>query len=127
MSTSKLRSAWANWTQGLPSASIFLGLPVSEAAAPSGGYVDPQYLVLHVLPAVSDSANYGGIMLYTCYHDMQSGYSEKLLALGKGSSSAPNPPNGAPPIPEVSPVPPNSSGSSPIPKKRIRMCKNLPS
>lgn len=105
MSMSKLRSAWANWTQGLPSASIlFLGLPASGAAAPSGGYVDPQDLVLHVLPAVSGSANYGGIMLYTCYHDMISGYSEKILALG-------------------APISPNT-GTGSSRKKRIRMCKN---
>ncbi|CAL4948009.1 unnamed protein product [Urochloa decumbens] len=78
---SKLRNSWEAWTQALPSASVFLGLPASpETLTTAGsGYIDPQALVSRVLPVVNGSANYGGIMLWSSYYDMNSGYSAELL------------------------------------------------
>lgn len=79
---SNLRSAWEQWTRALPSsASVFLGLPASPAAAASG-YIDPQALVSQVLPVVQGSANYGGIMLWNSYYDMASRYSTELQSMG---------------------------------------------
>ncbi|CAL4974621.1 unnamed protein product [Urochloa decumbens] len=114
--TSNLRSAWKTWTQALPSASVFLGLPASTKAAGSG-YIDPQALA-RVLPAVNGSANYGGIMLWSRYYDMDSGYSAKLLGKADPPSGSPLPSGGsgsAPP--NNSPVSPNTGPS----KKRIIM------
>jgi len=71
--------SWKTWTQFLPNASVFLGLPASPDAAASG-YIDPQALVSRVLPEVDGSANYGGITLWSRYYDMNTGYSAKLVS-----------------------------------------------
>ncbi|RLM92843.1 putative receptor-like protein kinase [Panicum miliaceum] len=118
-SQSNLGASWTTWTQSLPSASVFLGLPASPNAAASG-YIDPQALVSRVLPVVNGSANYGGIMLWNRYYEVQTGYSAKLLRMADA-----DPPNGSPipagsgnPTPNDSPVSPNTG---PWQNKRIRL------
>uniref|UniRef100_A0A0E0FRI9 Protein kinase domain-containing protein n=1 Tax=Oryza nivara TaxID=4536 RepID=A0A0E0FRI9_ORYNI len=76
---SALRSAWAQWTAGLPAATVFLGLPASLDAADSG-FVDADTLASQVLPVVEGAANYGGIMLWSRSYDKDSSFSVKLQA-----------------------------------------------
>uniref|UniRef100_A0A0E0N116 Protein kinase domain-containing protein n=1 Tax=Oryza rufipogon TaxID=4529 RepID=A0A0E0N116_ORYRU len=76
---SALRSAWAQWTAGLPAATVFLGLPASLDAADSG-FVDADTLASQVLPVVEGAANYGGIMLWSRSYDKDSSFSLKLQA-----------------------------------------------
>nr|TKW16164.1 hypothetical protein SEVIR_5G281200v2 [Setaria viridis] len=75
-----LRSAWRQWTAGLPSATVFLGLPASLDAAGSG-FVDADTLASQVLPAVEGAPNYGGIMLWSRSYDKDTGFSVKLQGI----------------------------------------------
>ncbi|CAL4974643.1 unnamed protein product [Urochloa decumbens] len=75
-----LRSAWRQWAEGMPSATVFLGLPASPDAAGSG-FVDAETLASEVLPAVEDAPNYGGIMLWSRSYDKDSGFSVKLQGI----------------------------------------------
>ncbi|WOL01504.1 acidic endochitinase SE2-like [Canna indica] len=68
-----LSNAWNTWTSSFPSASMFLGLPASPNAAGSG-YIPPGDLTSQVLPAIKGAANYGGIMLWDRFNDLNSGY-----------------------------------------------------
>ncbi|KAF8676258.1 hypothetical protein HU200_047130 [Digitaria exilis] len=72
-----LGSAWREWTESLPGASVFLGLPASLDAAGSG-FVDVDTLVSQVLPVVEGANNYGGIMLWSRSYDKDTGFSVKL-------------------------------------------------
>lgn len=117
-----LAASWKAWTQSLPSsASVFLGLPASPAAAGSG-YVPPDDLVSRVLPAVSGSANYGGLMLWNRYYDNSTGYSARILssitADRPNSSPVPGGSGDESPPPDNSPAPPPSTGRSR--KRRIK-------
>ncbi|CAL5017630.1 unnamed protein product [Urochloa decumbens] len=69
--------AWNTWTRSLPRSSVYLGLPAARGAAGSG-YVPPATLVSKVLPIVQRSRNYGGIMLWSRYWDLQTGYSRAV-------------------------------------------------
>ncbi|CAO1939103.1 unnamed protein product [Urochloa humidicola] len=69
--------AWNTWTRSLPRSSVYLGLPAAPRAAGSG-YVPPATLVSKVLPIVQRSRNYGGIMLWSRYWDLQTGYSRAV-------------------------------------------------
>jgi chitinase len=71
------KAAWNKWTRSLPRSSVYLGLPAARGAAGSG-YVEPSTLVTKVLPIVRRSRNYGGIMLWSRYHDIQTGYSKRV-------------------------------------------------
>ncbi|WVZ72460.1 hypothetical protein U9M48_020916 [Paspalum notatum var. saurae] len=97
-----LKSAWDQWAQALPSASVFLGLPASSDAAESG-YIDPQVLVSQVLPVVNRSTNYGGIMLWSRLYDEASGYSMQFTIKGTNAS---DPPSGS--------LIPGGSGNAPL-------------
>ncbi|XP_048560964.1 hevamine-A-like [Triticum urartu] len=73
------KAAWEDWTKGLPKSSVCLGLPAEREASNKGsGYVDPDTLVSKVLPIVHRSKNYGGIVLWSRYFDMKSGYSRHV-------------------------------------------------
>ncbi|KAL6652966.1 hypothetical protein ACP70R_011891 [Stipagrostis hirtigluma subsp. patula] len=69
--------AWNKWANSLPRGSVYLGLPASPRAAGSG-YVDPATLKSRVLPIIQRSRNYGGIMLWSRYWDIQTGYSKAV-------------------------------------------------
>ncbi|KAK3143082.1 hypothetical protein QOZ80_4BG0357990 [Eleusine coracana subsp. coracana] len=69
--------AWNKWTSSLPKSSVYLGLPAAPGAAGSG-YVPPATLTSKVLPIVQKSKNYGGIMLWSRYWDVQTGYSKAV-------------------------------------------------
>jgi chitinase len=81
-----LRSAWQQWTAGLPSATVFLGLPASPDAA-DGGFVDADTLASQVLPSVEGSPNYGGIMLWSRSYDKDTGFSVKLQGILQNRTS----------------------------------------
>lgn len=60
---------WAETTSKNKDIKLFLGLPGSSSAAPSGGYVEPSVvstaLTDDILP---ESSNFGGIMLWNAYY-----------------------------------------------------------
>jgi chitinase len=58
--------------------SFYLGLPASNDAAPSGGYIPPGDLTGKVIPDISGIGRYGGIMLWSCYYDVQNNYSGQV-------------------------------------------------
>lgn len=66
--------AWGDWNS-IPAGEVFLGLPASASAAGTG-FVDAGDVVSQVLPAIKDSAKYGGVMLWDRYHD--NGYSSSI-------------------------------------------------
>ncbi|XP_061358601.1 acidic endochitinase-like [Gastrolobium bilobum] len=74
---SNLEDAWKQWTSSVPTNKIFLGLPASPEAAGSG-FIPIADLTSNVLPAIKCSAKYGGVMLWSRYYDVQSGYSSSI-------------------------------------------------
>ncbi|XP_044972584.1 acidic endochitinase-like [Hordeum vulgare subsp. vulgare] len=75
---SNLQSAWNTWTSSVKvSGGFYLGVPASTAAAGSG-YVSPGDLTSAVLPGVTGASNYGGIMVWDRYNDVQNSYSEQV-------------------------------------------------
>ncbi|MED6180251.1 Acidic endochitinase [Stylosanthes scabra] len=72
-----LVAAWKQWTSSIPANKIFLGLPASPTAAGSG-FIPATALTSSVLPAIKGSAKYGGVMLWSRYYDVQSGYSSSI-------------------------------------------------
>ncbi|KAJ7969850.1 Acidic endochitinase [Quillaja saponaria] len=74
-----LLAAWNQWTSS-PAKQVFLGLPASPAAAPSGGFIPADVLTSQVLPSIKSSAKYGGIMIWNRFADKQNGYSNSIKA-----------------------------------------------
>ncbi|RYR17916.1 hypothetical protein Ahy_B03g062578 isoform B [Arachis hypogaea] len=72
-----LVAAWKQWTSSIPANKIFLGLPAAPTAAGSG-FIPATALTSSVLPAIKGSAKYGGVMLWSRYYDVQSGYSSSI-------------------------------------------------
>lgn len=70
-----LLKAWNQWTSS-KAKQVFLGLPASGAAAPSGGFIPADVLTSQVLPKIKGSAKYGGVMLWSKYYD--NGYSAAI-------------------------------------------------
>ncbi|XP_060675351.1 acidic endochitinase-like [Ziziphus jujuba] len=75
-----LLTSWNTWSSSLKSGKLFMGLPATEVAAPSGGYIPPEVLINQVLPVIVKSSNYGGVMLWSRYYDFLSGYSSKIIS-----------------------------------------------
>ncbi|XP_020204672.1 acidic endochitinase [Cajanus cajan] len=74
---SNLEYAWKQWISGIPANKIFLGLPASPQAA-GRGFLPASDFTSKVLPAIKGSAKYGGVMLWSRYYDVQSGYSSSI-------------------------------------------------
>ncbi|KAG6500636.1 hypothetical protein ZIOFF_040484 [Zingiber officinale] len=74
---SGVTDAWDTWTSVFQSSTLFLGLPASSDAAGSG-YISPDDLTSQVLPEIQPSSNYGGIMLWNRFYDVDSEYSEAV-------------------------------------------------
>nr|ANH09332.1 class III chitinase [Canavalia gladiata] len=72
--TNNLLNAWNQWTSS-QAKQVFLGVPASQAAAPSGGFIPPDVLTSQVLPQIKSSPKYGGVMIWDRFNDGQSGYS----------------------------------------------------
>ena len=75
-SITNLENSWKQWTTDVAATKIFLGLPASPEAAPSGGFIPASVLTSQVLPAINSSAKYGGVMLWSKYYD--NGYSSSI-------------------------------------------------
>ncbi|GAV77372.1 Glyco_hydro_18 domain-containing protein, partial [Cephalotus follicularis] len=76
---SNLVNSWNQWTTNITADKFFLGLPASPEAAGSG-YIEANDLTSTVLPAINGSPKYGGVMLWSRYYDLQSGYSQSILS-----------------------------------------------
>ncbi|KAK7270443.1 hypothetical protein RIF29_23583 [Crotalaria pallida] len=75
----KLLNSWAKWASIVqPNNTIFLGLPAAESAAGSG-YCPPDMVNDGVLPIIKNTPNYGGIMLWDRFRDVQADFSGKVL------------------------------------------------
>ncbi|KAM0938428.1 putative chitinase [Dioscorea sansibarensis] len=74
---SNLINSWNQWTSSVQATSFFLGLPASTDAAGSG-YLPPDKLISDVLPSIKNSGKYGGVMLWSRYYDLSSGYSSAI-------------------------------------------------
>ncbi|KAJ4963327.1 hypothetical protein NE237_023266 [Protea cynaroides] len=72
-----LLNSWKTWTSSVPASKIFLGLPASSDAAGSG-YIPADVLTSEVLPVTKTSSKYAGVMLWSRYYDLQSGYSSSI-------------------------------------------------
>ncbi|KAK7251880.1 hypothetical protein RIF29_35467 [Crotalaria pallida] len=72
-----LEDAWKQWTSTIPANKIFLGLPASPGAAGSG-FIPASDLTSNVLPSIKTSPKYGGVMLWSRFYDLQSGYSASI-------------------------------------------------
>ncbi|XP_043693765.1 hevamine-A-like [Telopea speciosissima] len=72
-----LLSSWNKWTSTVPAGKFFLGLPASSDAAGSG-FIPADVLTSQVLPVTKASSKYGGVMLWSRYYDLQSGYSSSI-------------------------------------------------
>ncbi|MED6183602.1 hypothetical protein PIB30_039271 [Stylosanthes scabra] len=72
-----LEAAWIQWTSIIPANKTFLGLPASQTAA-SSGFIPESALISSVLPLIKGSPKYGGVMLWSRYYDVQSGYSSSI-------------------------------------------------
>ncbi|KAE9611335.1 hypothetical protein Lal_00011452 [Lupinus albus] len=77
--TNNLINSWNQWTSS-QAKQVFLGLPASEAAAPSGGFIPTDVLISQVLPTIKTSPKYGGVMLWNRFNDIQTGYSDAIKA-----------------------------------------------
>ncbi|CAI8589787.1 unnamed protein product [Vicia faba] len=74
-----LLQSWNAWTSlVLPNNTVFLGLPASPNAAPSGGYIPPVDLLTKVLPFIKHTPNYGGVMLWDRFNDVGNNYSNQI-------------------------------------------------
>ncbi|KMT16116.1 hypothetical protein BVRB_3g052780 [Beta vulgaris subsp. vulgaris] len=75
--------SWNTWSR-VDAGQIFLGLPAAPAAAGSG-YIPPDVLISDVLPNIRDSPKFGGVMLWSRFHDR--GYSATIQGSLDGGSS----------------------------------------
>ncbi|TKY48163.1 Acidic endochitinase [Spatholobus suberectus] len=73
-----LLSAWNEWATSLKGAKIFLGLEADPAMVPGGGYIPADVLMSQIIPAINNSPNYGGVVLWSRYYDKLSGYSTDI-------------------------------------------------
>nr|BAA08708.1 chitinase [Psophocarpus tetragonolobus] len=76
--TTNLINSWNQWIT-VPASLVFMGLPASDAAAPSGGFVSTDVLTSQVLPVIKQSSKYGGVMLWDRFNDVQTGYSAAII------------------------------------------------
>ncbi|KAK0595597.1 hypothetical protein LWI29_008194 [Acer saccharum] len=77
-SAQRLLESWERWASSVVIGKLFMGLPAAPAAAGSG-YIPPEVLVSEVLPAIKKSEKYGGVMLWSRFHDVNNGYSDSIV------------------------------------------------
>ncbi|XP_054784465.1 acidic endochitinase-like [Prosopis cineraria] len=72
-----LLSSWNQWNT-VQAGQVFLGVPASSAAAPSGGFIPADVMTSQVLPAIKGAAKYGGVMIWDRFNDLQNKYSDAI-------------------------------------------------
>jgi chitinase len=72
--TANLVNAWNQWTSS-QAKQVFLGVPANDNAS---GFIPSEVLNSKVLPAIRDSAKYGGVMIWNRFTDGQSEYSNAI-------------------------------------------------
>ncbi|KAK4279429.1 hypothetical protein QN277_011214 [Acacia crassicarpa] len=77
--TNNLLSSWNQWNS-VQAGQVFLGVPGSQEAAPSGGFIPTDVMNSQVLPGIKGSAKYGGVMIWDRFNDLQSKYSDAIKA-----------------------------------------------
>ncbi|KAK0598032.1 hypothetical protein LWI29_030898 [Acer saccharum] len=77
-SAQRLLESWERWASSVVVGKLFMGLPAAPAAAGSG-YIPPEVLVSEVLPVIKKSEKYGGVMLWSRFHDVNNGYSDSIV------------------------------------------------
>ncbi|XP_014493495.1 hevamine-A-like [Vigna radiata var. radiata] len=71
-------NSWDRWVSLVASNnSLFVGVPAAPSAG--DGYISPEDLNTKVLPHAKQAPNYGGVMLWDRYRDLQNGYSNRIL------------------------------------------------
>ncbi|KAK7270441.1 hypothetical protein RIF29_23581 [Crotalaria pallida] len=68
---------WASIVKRLPS-NIYLGLPAAKSAVQSG-YMPPEVVNVGVLPYIKKTPNYGGVMLWDRFRDVQNDFSGQII------------------------------------------------
>lgn len=73
-----LLNYWDTWTGAvLPNNTVLLGLPAAPGAAGSG-YVSADVVKNQILPSIKQTPNYGGVMLWSRYYDLQTDFSGQI-------------------------------------------------
>ncbi|KAL2332380.1 hypothetical protein Fmac_019961 [Flemingia macrophylla] len=80
--------AWNQWDSSLKGGKLFLGLAAGPDAAVTG-YVPADVLMSKILPAISNSSKYGGVMLWSSHEDKSSGYSTYIQSFQLNKTSKP--------------------------------------
>ncbi|MED6137642.1 hypothetical protein PIB30_066845 [Stylosanthes scabra] len=74
----KLFEYWDTWTSSvLANNTVLLGLPAAPRAAGSG-FIAGEVVADEILPYIRESSNYGGVMLWSRYYDVQTNFSDKI-------------------------------------------------
>ncbi|KAK9663642.1 hypothetical protein RND81_O264400 [Saponaria officinalis] len=75
-----LINSWNLWSSQNYIKKLFVGLPAATQAAGSG-FMPPDVLTGHVVPAINRSPKYGGVMFWSKFWDDQSGYTTRIFNL----------------------------------------------
>ncbi|KAJ1385402.1 Glycoside hydrolase family 18, catalytic domain [Sesbania bispinosa] len=78
--TQRLLDSWNGWASvgEAFNSTVYMGLAASPEMSPFGGYIQPRVLTSEVLPYIKTGPNYGGVMLWSRYYDVQNQYSDKI-------------------------------------------------
>ncbi|KAK0595243.1 hypothetical protein LWI29_004827 [Acer saccharum] len=74
-SAQRLLESWERWASSVVVGKLFMGLSAAPTAAGSG-YILPEVLVSEV---IKKSEMYGGVMLWSRFHDVNNGYSDSIV------------------------------------------------
>ncbi|XP_047325951.1 hevamine-A-like [Impatiens glandulifera] len=70
-------NSWETWTTMIPAGKIYLGLPASPQVAESG-FIPADVLKSEILPVVTKSARFGGVMVWSKFWDDKTGYTDQI-------------------------------------------------
>ncbi|XP_047328403.1 hevamine-A-like [Impatiens glandulifera] len=70
-------NSWETWTTMIPAGKIYLGLPASPQVA-QRGFIPADVLKSEILPVVTKSARFGGVMVWSKFWDDKTGYTDQI-------------------------------------------------
>lgn len=76
-SITDLVNGWKQWTSDIPTTNIFLRLPTAPDTTGTG-FIPVADLTSKVLLAIEGSQKYDGVMLWSKYYDVQTGYRSSI-------------------------------------------------